>query len=298
MKKILSITYLDKDKRLDVFLSENIGLSRSKLKHLIDNGCVKVNSRKVRPSYKLKIGEVIELNIYDVKTKPATDIKIPIIYYDNDIVVVNKPPFISVHQGAGEGDVTLIDIISARFQIKKTIGSPERPGIVHRLDKETSGVLVVARTETSFKSLVKQFTLHRVKKTYLAVVEGCLPIDEGEINLPIGRHKTHRERMTVLPGSKRRAITHYKVKERFKNATQIEIDPITGRTHQIRVHFSFMGYPVIADKVYGHPSKLIDRQALHSYIIEFKHPTRDEIVRYFAPIPEDIQQLILALRKE
>jgi len=298
MKRIITITDVNQEKRLDLFMKENTDMSRSKIKGLIERGNVSVDNKKVKPSHILKVGEVIELNIDDVSRKRNSKVKVPIIYYDDDIIVVDKPPFISVHPGAGEDTTTLIEIITTQFQIEHDIGSPQRPGIVHRLDKETSGVMVIARTQTAYTSLIKQFSSHKVKKTYIAVVEGNLPLDEGELNLPIGRNIAHRERMAVLVSSKRRAITHYKVSERFKNSTLIMANPITGRTHQIRVHFSFIGYPIIGDKLYGHQSKFIGRQALHSQTIELTHPSKKEIVRFVAPLPDDIEELILALRDD
>jgi 23S rRNA pseudouridine1911/1915/1917 synthase len=298
MKKFINITDVSQEKRLDLFLKENIDISRSKIKILIDKGNIMVNSKKVKPSYILKVGEVIELNIDDERAITTPKVKVPIIYYDKDIIVTDKPPFLSVHPGSGVGSATLIEAIKTQFEIDKDAGSHDRPGIVHRLDKETSGVMVIARTRPAYTSLIKQFSSHVVRKTYIAIIEGCLPLDEGEFNLPVGRHPAHRQKMTVLPGSERRAITYYTVSERFENATMLMVNPMTGRTHQIRVHFSFFGYPIIGDKVYGHTSKFIDRQALHSHIIEFIHPTTNKKIQFKAPIPHDIKELILALRND
>ncbi|RLC42031.1 MAG: RNA pseudouridine synthase [Candidatus Coatesbacteria bacterium] len=297
MKKTLKVPKLPQPIRTDIYLSKVTGMSRSRVKDLINDELILVDNQPVKQSHKLRGGESISITICKQKETINTTIDIPLIYIDEAIIVVNKPPFISVHTGAGEKATTLIEAVSSRYPIESGVGSKGREGIVHRLDKDTSGVMVIARTHIAYNSLIRQFSSHKVAKEYIAVVDGNLPLNEGEIKLPIARHPIHRKRMMVLPGFGRKAITKYKVKERLNDATVLIARPITGRTHQIRVHLSFLGYPIIGDTTYGRGSRYINRQALHAFSIEFTHPLSGEKSKFEAPIPEDLRELILAVRQ-
>jgi 23S rRNA pseudouridine1911/1915/1917 synthase len=288
----------NQDTRIDVFLSEILPLSRSRIKKFIDNNSCKVNGKSVKPSYRLKINDVVEysIEIKPEKTLEPVNINIDVIHSDNSIIVVNKQAGIVVHPGAGREEESIIAGILNKHKINTTIGAPLRPGIVHRLDKDTSGVMVIAKTDEVYYNLRKQFKDRTVKKEYRAVINGILPNDEGEINMNIKRHPTHRKEMHATPIRGKEAITRYKVIERFRNATYISCYPETGRTHQLRVHLAFLGYPIISDLTYGSRSELINRQALHAYRIDFTHPYSGKRVNFIADIPEDIRNLIKLLK--
>lgn len=295
----ITVNDSDIDRRIDVFLSDNTVLSRTKAKKHIKNGDVKVNGSVVKPSYRLRAGDVVEYKIEkDSKiTVIPKNLDLDIVYEDESIIVVNKDAGLVTHPGAGSEENTLIGGVLFITDLKTSIGAPLRPGIVHRLDKDTSGIMVVAKTDRSYYDLVEQFKDRTVKKEYRAVVDGIVPNDRGEIKMPVGRHPTHRKEMHASPLAENHAHTIYEVIERYKNKTYLKAFPKTGRTHQIRVHFKFLGYPITGDETYGEKSDLIDRQALHSYRIIFTHPQTDEEMELKAKLPEDMKDLIYMLKE-
>ena len=296
----LKVSDGEKGRRLDLFLARKLpkSISRNMIQKAIREGKVKVNGMVVKPSYKLKGGEEIVLEI-PKREKPKVvpeDIPIDILYEDSDIIVVNKEPGMIVHPLPSKTSGTLVNAILALCDDLQGIGGVLRPGIVHRLDKETSGVMVIAKNDLAHNSLSLQFKNREVKKRYLAIVVGKVKEDFGVIDLPIGRHPQLRVKMAVLSWGKK-AITEYKVLRRFKNlATLVEVVPKTGRTHQIRLHMKSIGNPVLGDKLYGRGLKDeifgARRQMLHALSIEFRHPRSGEIVRFNAPIPEDFKMVL------
>lgn len=247
----------DVGKRIDVFLSEKIeDMSRSRIQKLIEDNKIKVNAKEIKSNYKIKNGDEITVEV----PKPvmlqiqAEDIDIDILYEDDDIVVVNKPQGMVVHPAAGNYTGTLVNALLKKCRTLSSINGVIRPGIVHRIDKDTSGVLVVAKNDYAHQHLAEQIKEHTVKRVYIALTEGVIKQDQGTIDKPIGRHPIHRKKMAVIENGKR-AVTHFKVLERYKENTLVEARLETGRTHQIRVHMAYIGYPLVGDPVYGFKNK-------------------------------------------
>ena len=277
-------------------------LTRVMSQKLIEQGNVKVNGKNVKTSYKLNENDKVEVEIPEVKEVciEAQDIPVEVLYEDNDIIVVNKPKGLVVHPANGNPDGTLVN---ALMKICKGtlsgIGGEIRPGIVHRLDKDTSGVLIVAKNDKAHLALCKQIKNREVKKTYLALTRGIIIENEATINMPIGRSTTDRKKMAVVKTGKE-AITHFKVLERFKENTLLEINLETGRTHQIRVHLSQIGYPIVGDMVYSNGKNEwgVHGQCLHAKSLKFKHPITDKEMYVEAEIPEYFQQIIDKCKSE
>ena len=264
-------------------------LTRVMAQKLIEQGNVKVNGKNVKTSYKLNENDKVEVEIPEVKevSIEAQDIPVEVLYEDNDIIVVNKPKGLVVHPANGNPDGTLVN---ALMKICKGtlsgIGGEIRPGIVHRLDKDTSGVLIVAKNDKAHLALCEQIKNREVKKTYLALTRGIIKENEATINMPIGRSTTDRKKMAVVKTGKE-AITHFKVIERFKENTLLEINLETGRTHQIRVHLSQIGYPIVGDMVYSNGKNKfgVQGQMLHAWKIKFMHPITGKEMEIEAPLP-------------
>ena len=297
-------------KRADIVLSHFLpGMTRSQIKRLIEEKYVLVDGEPIKPSRKFDIGEVVQVTIpapVSLDAEPE-DIPIEVVFEDDYIVVVNKPPGMAVHPGAGVKKGTLVNALLYRCRDLSGVGGKIRPGIVHRLDKNTSGIMVVAKNDLSHNSLVGQFKERTVHKKYVAIVEGVLKKDSGSFSSRIGRHPTNRIKMSSKVKGGREALTFWKVIKRYKNATFVEAEPRTGRTHQIRVHFSENGHPVLADEVYGRKkrksgglaaaAKKIGRQALHAFKIGFAHPETKEYMEFTAPMPEDMKEALNILGK-
>lgn len=290
------------NERLDVFLSRQVQeLTRSHLQRLIDEDKVKVNGTFRKASYKLKNGDRVELEFEtpeeSEKIEPE-DIPLNILYSDNHIVVLNKPAGLVVHPGAGHMRGTLASGLLFHYPEVKNIGHEERPGIVQRLDKETSGVMVIARSRNAYIELQRQFRKRQVKKVYLGLIWGKMPEKEGKITWSLGRHIKHGLRMSVKTRKPREAETHYRVLKEFMNFTLLEIKPVTGRTHQIRVHLSAAGHPVVGDDIYGRRkgNKKFPGLFLHSYRLAFTHPETGERVEFSAPLPEDLKNVLDSLK--
>ena len=286
--------------RLDIFLSEKTDLSRSQIKKLIENEKVKVNKKSKKPGYIIKENDLIEIEIPPPEENKIEPQPIPlnIIYEDNEIILINKPAGMVVHPGAGVKEGTLVNALLFYFPEIKGVGSEKRPGIVHRLDKETSGLMVIAKNNKSYLELQRQFKERIVEKKYLTLVKGKMPSKEGKIEIPIGRHIKERKKISVRTTKPKEAITYYKVIEEFKDFSYLEVKPITGRTHQIRVHLSSSGHPVAGDKKYGGYNLKIKypRLFLHAFYLSFIHPTMNKRMEFSIPLPDDLNDYLKKLR--
>jgi 23S rRNA pseudouridine1911/1915/1917 synthase len=297
-----------KAERLDTYVSSKSGLSRSHVQKLIKQGLVIVNSRIEKVSYKVKNGDSIELTIPDEPESLLVpeDIPLDVIYEDEHIIIINKPPKMIVHPAAGYKSGTLINALIYRCGKLASIGAPLRPGIVHRLDKDTSGIIVIAKDDAAYLNLCKQFKERKVEKYYLALLYGTLKKDKEEINTPIGRAIADRKKMSTKTRKGKEAVTQFEVIKRFKSATLVKIKIITGRTHQIRVHFADSGHPVLGDKIYGRKTNIkfaqktinFSRQMLHAQSLKFKHPVDGRPLEFTTPIPKDIETAIKELNEE
>jgi 23S rRNA pseudouridine1911/1915/1917 synthase len=269
--------------------------SRSRLARLVEEGAVLVDGERARPRHRLRGGEKLEVVLRPRPEESSfrpEDIALDVVHEDDDVLVVAKPAGLVVHPGSGNWAGTMLNALLHRVPALK--GLP-RAGIVHRLDKETSGLLVVAKNEAAMQDLVRQLQARTVKRTYLAIVRGAVPA-EGTVDAPVGRHPTQRTRMAVVPGGKP-AVTHYRVRERFGAHALVECDLETGRTHQIRVHLASIGHPLEGDPVYGgRGERRLPRQALHAWKLAFVHPRTRKVVRFAAPPPADFEALAASLR--
>ena len=290
-------------KRLDAFVSEKCEqISRSLAQKLIADNNIKVNSSDSKPSYKVKLNDVIEIDEDGLKSSSdgiiPEDIKIDVLYEDDDILVVNKPKNMVVHPGSGVNSGTLVNAIVGKYALSDDT-EDYRPGIIHRLDKDTTGALVIAKTNYAHEKIAEQIKNRTTKKIYLALVKGIIKEDNGVIDMPIGRSLKDRKKMAVVKGG-REAHTEFKVLERYKEGyTLVEVTLKTGRTHQIRVHMAQIGYPVVGDSTYssGKNPFGVTSQMLHSHILGFVHPTKGEYMEFEAPIPEYFQEVINQLTK-
>ena len=289
--------------RIDRFLSgEDTGLSRSALQALVAEGHVQCNGKTVAKSLKLKAGDTVLLEIPDAKPIEAVpqDIPLDIVYEDSHLLVVNKPKGMVVHPANGHTSGTLVNAIMYHCQGNLSgINGVMRPGIVHRIDKDTTGALLVCKNDTAHRDLAQQLKNHTIKRRYRAIVSGNLKEDEGTVEGPIGRHPVDRKKMAINYKNGKDAVTHYKVLERFGNATYIECRLETGRTHQIRVHMTSLGHPLLGDEIYGsgkNPYHL-QGQTLHAMVLGFVHPRTGEYMEFSAPLPEYFLNLLEKLRK-
>ena len=289
------------NKRIDAFLAnKNPEQSRVAIQRLIENEKVLVNGKKIKPSYKIQENDEItmeEIEPVEVVLK-AQEIPLDIIYEDKDIIVVNKPKGMVVHPGNGNPDGTLVNAIMAICKDSLSgIGGEIRPGIVHRLDKDTSGIIIVAKNDKAHINLSEQIKDHKVKKTYIALVKGIVKENTATINMPIGRSEKDRIKMAVTKKGKE-AITHFKVLKRYDKYTLLQVNIETGRTHQIRVHLSQIGYPIVGDEVYskGKNEWNIKGQCLHAKSLEFVHPTTGEKMYLEAPLPEYFEKILEELK--
>ena len=298
----------EEDMRIDILLAKRFSdYSRTFMQKLIQEGKVKINGKVVkRSNYKPLNEAVIELEIPTQK-KPeviAENIPIDIIYEDDYIIIVNKPRGMVVHPAPGHYKGTLVNALLARFDTLSNVGGSFRAGIVHRLDKDTSGALIVAKNDEAHMDLVKQFKKRKVTRKYIALVHGNIKIDSGIIDAPIGRNHIKRQKMTVTGRNSKKAVTRFKVLERFGDFTLIEALLETGRTHQIRVHMAYIGNPLVGDLKYGFKKlnlrKKIDftGQALHAWVIGFYHPGTGEYMEFTAPLPQELVRLIENLREK
>lgn len=302
IKKILVQTS-EAGERIDTFLAIKTGITRSQIQRLITKGNVLVNSKNVSRNYRLKTKDLITLSIPDKETEELLPEPIPIeiIYKDKYLVVVNKPAGMVVYPAAGHAHGTLMNALSYRCKKFATLGGPLRPGVVHRLDKDTSGVIVIALDDKAYYNLIEQFKRREINRRYIALIYGNLREDEGEISLRIGRSESDRKKMSTRVRKGKEAVTRWKILERFGKATLIAVRLGTGRTHQIRVHFASIGHPVLGDRTYGKKVEieaksrkkiLFPRQMLHAEILGFAHPDSGEYLEFSSPVPEDMAERI------
>jgi 23S rRNA pseudouridine1911/1915/1917 synthase len=291
-----------KGERIDHFIAsqKKVGLTRSQVKKLIDDGYLEVNKEAPRPSYKLKQDDWIILTVPTPKKLEVLpeNIALDIIYEDSDLIVINKPRGMVVHPAAGNYSGTLVNALLYHCKDLSGIGGVLRPGIVHRLDKNTSGAIVVAKNDFSHQSLAKQFKERRITKRYIAPVHGEVKEEEGVIDSQIGRHPKHRKKMAVTKDGGREAISEFRIIERFKDYSLVEVSLKTGRTHQIRVHLTSMGHSIVGDPTYGHRKEEfnVSGQLLHAQTLGFKHPRTGEYKEFVAKIPEDMKEVLRKLQ--
>lgn len=301
--------------RVDAFLASAVAdLTRSAAQRLIEQGLVRVDGKEVRSSHKLSNGEEISISIPPPEPSAATPEHIPldILYEDADVIVVNKPAGMTVHPGAGISSGTLVNGLLGHCSDLSGIGGEIRPGIVHRIDKDTTGILVVAKNDASHQGLASQFSQHSVKRVYYALVFGSLKTDKGRIEGEIGRHPVDRKKMSGSAKHGRHAVTHWKVLARYPGVTLLKLNLETGRTHQIRVHLSEAGHPLLGDSVYGGDARLgnvkdpklkslvkdLGRQALHAKTLGFIHPSSGKYIEFDSDLPQDMQRIIDYLGKQ
>ena len=289
--------------RLDAFLSrQGDNLSRSAAQKLIEAGAVRLNGKVPKKNDRLNLGDTVEYTIPEPKEVDITpkDIPLEIVYEDEDVAVINKPKGLVVHPAAGHQDDTLVNgLLYAMGDSLSGINGELRPGIVHRIDKDTSGLLAIAKNDLAHTVLASQLKDHSMARTYEAIVCGSLREDSGTVDAPIGRHPTDRKKMCVTQRNSKPAVTHWEVVERFRGYTHIRCRLETGRTHQIRVHMAYIGHPILGDTVYGHKKPELGQssQCLHAGALCFRHPRDGRPVLVFAPLPDYFQQVLEKLRK-
>ena len=308
-----AVSVQDSGKRLDIFLAERQALfTRSQVQRAIKDSRIRVDQVLQKASYHVRAGERIEVVLIDPVPLEgqAENIPLEVLYEDAALMVVNKPPGMVVHPACGNYTGTLVNALLHHCTTLSGIGGVLRPGIVHRLDKGTSGILVVAKNDIAHQGLSRQFKLHTIVRRYQALVHGSMDKTAGTIETLIGRHPTQRKKMSALPRRGRQAVTHWKVAEKFAGLTLLEVTLETGRTHQVRVHLSSMGHPVVGDGVYGAGKRKkeiclpgvrkalseIDRPLLHAGYLQFTHPESQALVEFAVPLPEDFSRVLQAVR--
>ena len=298
-----NITEENNNIRIDRYLAEQCpDLSRSYIQKLVKDGAVFVNNRQVKANYKVQPQDQVILTIPDMQVPDILPENIPldILYEDQWLLVVNKPKDMVVHPSAGHMEGTLVNAVMAHCgEHLSGINGVLRPGIVHRIDKDTTGALLICKDDTVHRDLAEQLKVHSIKRRYRAIVQGNLKEDQGTVDAPVGRHPTDRKKMAVNYKNGKEAVTHYQVLERFGNATYIECRLETGRTHQIRVHMASLGHPLLGDTIYGSSKNPyhLQGQALHAMILGFVHPITREYLEFQAPLPEYFIKLLAKLRK-
>jgi 23S rRNA pseudouridine1911/1915/1917 synthase len=290
--------------RLDAALAKlEPGLSRAQVRRLVDGGLVTVSGAAVKPAHRLKLGERIAGSVPEPAPVDvaAEAIALAVLFEDPDVIVIDKPAGLVVHPAPGHAGGTLVNALLHHCRDLSGVGGELRPGIVHRLDKDTSGVLVVAKNDRAHRSLAAQFKAHSVEREYLALVCGTPKVASGVVDAAIGRHPTDRKKMSTRTRRGRTAVTHYAVEERLRGATLLRVRLETGRTHQVRVHLASIGLPVLGDPVYGGGRAAgvelgLSRQALHAAKLGFVHPASGETVRFASPLPADLAAVLESLR--
>ncbi len=297
----MTITAAERDagKRLDAFLHEQMPeFSRSRLQYWIKEERALIDGKPARASHLLKSGEAVEVSpaeLVPLKAE-AEELPLEILYEDRDVIVVNKAAGMVVHAGAGHSRGTLVNALLHRFGQLSSVNGELRPGIVHRLDRDTSGVLVVARTDKAHKALAKQFQDRTVEKSYLALIHGRMKEKQGRVETPIARDPVRRTRMTTKLSSGRSALTEYRVLEEFDRMTYLTVQIGSGRTHQIRVHLASIGHPIFGDRLYGARASHLGRFFLHAHRLRFRSPSMDEWILVESPLPEELAGVLGELR--
>ncbi len=306
MRKIIyEVDPGSKPERLDTFISLNNSLTRSYIQKLLREGMISVNDRIEKNSHKVRGGDRIEMSIPEQPKNELVpeDIPLDVLWEDAHIIVINKPSNMVVYPAAGNTSGTLLNAVFAKCSQLSSVGAPIRPGIVHRLDKDTSGVIVIAKDDPSYYNLAQQFRNREVHKEYIALLNGTLQEKRGEINAAIGRSLSDRKKMSTNTRVGKEAVTRFEVIKNLGPASLVKVKIITGRTHQIRVHFTSIGNPVLGDKIYGKKTSLkignrtvkFDRQLLHAQSLQLKHPITGEPMEFTTPVPEDMKQAIQEL---
>lgn len=296
----------DTSKRLDVYLSEkNADITRSYIKNLIDEGKILVNSKKVKSGYKIKFNDSIDVEIVEKQAENIVpeDIPLNIVYEDDDIIIINKEKGMVVHPANGNYTGTVVNsLMNSHKDSLSSINGVIRPGIVHRIDKDTSGIIVVAKNDKAHKILADQFKIHSIKRKYIALVKGIIKEDNITIDKPIGRSAKDRKKMAITDKNSRRAVTHISVLKRFytSNVTLVEAELETGRTHQIRVHMASLHHPLVGDEVYGKrdPKFKVEGQMLHAKYLGFNHPKDGRFVEFDSELPEYFSKILASLENK
>lgn len=288
--------------RLDVFIKNKfLDKSRSYIQEIIENGCVEVNGKLKKSNYKLKLNDEISMNIPDNRPLDveAENIELNIVYEDSDVIVIDKPQGMVVHPAPGNYTGTLVNALLYHCEDLSGINGVNRPGIVHRIDKDTSGILVIAKNDNAHKFLAEQLKQHTMTRVYIALVEGNIKLDNGVVDAALARHPVERVKISVVKDG-RNAITHYKVLERFKNNTLIECRLETGRTHQIRVHMAYIGHPLVGDPLYGYKKQRFNLkgQMLHARKLGFIHPSKYSYMEFESTLPDYFIRILDILRNE
>ena len=301
-KSVYSVSPSAKSIRLDLFISLRSGLTRSHVLKLIRQELVKVNSEVEKAGYKIRGGDLVEMTLPDEMEGVLVpeDIPVEVLWEDEHLIVVNKPPDMVIYPAAGNSSGTLLNALVGKCVKLSSVGAPLRPGIVHRLDKDTSGVIVIAKDNESHYDLVEQFKGREIEKYYMALLYGRLKKESGEITSAIGRSLSNRKKMSVRTTGGKDAITRFEVVKRFRSTSLVKVRILTGRTHQIRVHFASVGCPVLGDSTYGKKISIdmgqrkvrFNRQMLHAYSLKLRHPVTGEILEFKAPLPEDMERAI------
>lgn len=297
--KIINVSEDKSDIRIDKYLIEELDFSRSKIQKLIENDKIKVNDKKIKNSYLVRVDDEIAI---DEDFEESTDVKpenipLDIFYEDDDVLVVNKPSGMVVHPAAGHYSNTLVNALMYHCMNLSGVNGPMRPGIVHRIDKDTSGLLLVAKNDKAHVALARDLQEKHITRRYIALVHGVIPHDHGTVDAPIGRDPFDRKKMAVTEINSKNAVTHFSVLERLNNATLIECRLETGRTHQIRLHMQYIGHPVVNDPVYCN-KKIISSygQLLHAKVLGFNHPRTGEYMEFTAEVPEEFKQIVDTFR--
>ncbi|HET6516438.1 MAG TPA: RluA family pseudouridine synthase [Thermodesulfovibrionales bacterium] len=303
-KKDIIVRPLEAGQRVDTFLASRTGITRSQVQKLIEGGHILINERPGSTNYKVRAYDLVSVRMPEKETKGLIPepLALEILYKDESIVVVNKPAGMVVYPAAGHDRGTLMNAIAYYCGNLASVGGPLRPGVVHRLDKDTSGVMVVALDDRAYYDLVEQFRRRATRRRYTALVYGALK-EEGEIVFPIGRSTSDRKKMSTKTRRGKEAITRWKVLKRYGCATLLEVLLGTGRTHQIRVHFASAGHPLIGDRIYGRRTEIeigkkkiaVPRQMLHAAMLGFRHPFTEEYMEFSSPLPEDMTAVLESL---
>jgi 23S rRNA pseudouridine1911/1915/1917 synthase len=308
-----TVAHGDHGKRLDLFLTEHLsGQSRSQIQRYIREGFILLNTATAKGGMKIRERDLIEGQVPPPQVSEVTPEELPVtfIYEDEHIVVVDKPPGMTVHPAGRVTSGTLVNALLFHVRDLQGVGGVLRPGIVHRLDKGTSGIMVVAKNDLAHEALVQQFKRREVHKIYIALAYGKIKRDEGNITAPMGRHPIDRKRFSLRTRQPKEALTGWQVKERFEEITFVQLLPKTGRTHQIRVHMSAIGHPLLGDPLYTKKRwldriedlnlkeriKVLGRQALHAFLLAFRHPATGERMEFTAPMPDDMEKILEVLR--
>lgn len=300
-RQLLTVQAVEAGQRLDRYLAGVLSeVSRTRVQQSIESGAIQVNGRLSKPGYALRAGDeiLIELAAASNRVQQVKPRLLPleIVYEDDDLWIINKAPGMVVHPAPGHYEDTLVNALLACYPDLQAVDAGYRPGIVHRLDRDTSGLLIVAKNTHAQAALVEQMQRHQVIKHYLALVEGVIALDQGSIDAPIGRHPRHRQQMTITTTASREARTHFRVLERFARHTLLLLQLETGRTHQIRVHLKAIGHPVVGDPVYGSGNVIrgsqLQRQFLHASQLRFTHPVTGAPLEFAAPLPTDLQLVL------